>query len=111
MGKITLNLPDSFKNLKSRKLESILKEELYSQRQHLPLNNFAKHGGWPDDSTLQIDLKSVAEKGSLTEVEVELFFDEVCSTGCADINRKADAGGLLFIIFNRETGVAHCEED
>lgn len=52
MGKITLDLPDSFKSLKSKNLESILKEELYSQRRRLPLDDFIREGGWPDDDTL-----------------------------------------------------------
>lgn len=110
MGKITLDLPDSFKSLKSKNLESILKEELYSQRRHLPLNDFIREGGWPDEDTLQTTLNSVTESGVVTAVEVVLSFVEVCSTGCADINRKASGGGYLVIFFNHETGVAHCEE-
>ncbi|MGC4402977.1 hypothetical protein [Methyloversatilis sp. MC4-4] len=110
MGKITLDLPGSFKSLKLKNLESILKEELYSQRRRLPLDDFIREGGWPDDDTLHTTLKSVDDNGAVTTVEVQLSFDEVCSTGCSDIERRGSGWGLLFIYFDHKTGVAHCEE-
>lgn len=110
MDKIPLDLPRTFEHLKSENLESVLVEELYLQRSRLPLNDLVSHGGWPDDDTLEMALDSVQERDGLVELVIHASFDEVCSTGCADIQRRAESGGVLLVYVDAKTGAAHSVE-
>ena len=100
MAKQHLELKKSAARLGKRDFSAVLVEELDSISNDLPLERFTSEGGWPDDATLEIDVQKIERVDGKMRVRVKVYFDEIVSTGCADIKRNEECVGSLDIWFD-----------
>jgi hypothetical protein len=95
-----LELPDSIATYGKSDFETILADELSGISYDLPLQHFCDRGGWPDDDSLEIEIKNTSRVGNTVTVTVGVAFTELVSTGCADIDRHESAFGEFDVFLN-----------
>src|SRR5690242_6067276 len=72
------------------KMRDLLAEDLALHAGDIPLERFTTEGGWPDTDTLQVEVDGFEIVDGKVRVRVDLWFDEIVPTGCADIKRNED---------------------
>ena len=90
---IELKMPDSLARCHEDDFEEIFLDELQQQSDALPLQDFTAEAGWPDEDTLQLEIDAIMRGSDRVVVTFSFKFDEVLSTGCADIQRNESAFG------------------
>lgn len=90
-----LELPESLDCYGGEDFEGVFISELDMISYDLPIQRFCNHGGWPDDESLEIEVKDISRKGNLVTITVKISFTELVSTGCADIQRHQSGFGEL----------------
>lgn len=86
MKEVDLELPRTFANLESADFLDILCSELEENAGALPLESMCEEGGWPDEDSLEINSISCVRSATEVRIKVHVVFNEIVSTGCADIS-------------------------
>ena len=100
MEKQYVELPEAVAVWGKDTFADIFLGELEGQSQSLPLERMCSHGGWPDEETLELSIKSVTESDGNVTVAVDCYFTELVATGCADIDRSEDGHGTVEIVID-----------
>jgi len=93
-----IDLPESLIHWGKNDFEEIFLNELQENEAELPLEKMCYEGGWPDNDSLELSIKSIEKKEDKVIIEVSCCFDEVIPTGCADIKISSSGNGIVKVV-------------
>ena len=93
-----IDLPESLIHWGKNDFEKIFLNELQENEAELPLDKMCYEGGFPDNDSLKLSIESITEQEDKVIIKVRCFFNEVISTGCADIKISGSGNGIVKVV-------------
>lgn len=92
-----LKFPNACVRIGKADFDEVFEDELRSQEGNLSLDRYCEDGGFPDLETLELEIGETTLDGDTVAVCVKCTFDEVTTTGCADIRYGYGRVGRLVV--------------